>query len=634
MFRPTSAKDRINYGETLLPPVGYRLERAVGTTYSLDLETLTAVAVALGLVEDTDSELMHNPISMLSAFQKISDRITVFCEAGQIKLPSSSSPLCLTLEKMVVPVLLPLNNKINRYPAFHPKTWLLEYCNEDDEKKYRFVVMSRNMTFDHSWDVACSMDGDVNSEGGVNSKPVVAFLKYLRSRLSEDLANYSRQSRDLSYLITAISKIDFQLQEGFSECEILPLGIDSGRYDMRSDTLFTDSFHDLVVMSPFLSSSVIEGLNDSRKSLTGTSRTLITRRAELSKLYGGKASAFDVYVMKDDVIDGESAISEETEKESADNDIDNPQHTDYDTNELDVGAGKQVDEYSKQDIHAKVYLMRKNDDVDLYLGSMNASYAAINSNVEMMVRLRTKPNVLNADKFLTDIMGEDREGKRNPFELVPKEDITDADTSSIQDSVEQLIKKICRIKMTAAVVKAGERFSIHISANIDERLHGVMLRPLRSNKESEFMPSMTFASLEMLQLSEFYVISATLEDCTLERVTMIPTVGIPEGRDSEIIKNVIKSKNQFIEYVSFILGDDYVQSFLENKKASQMTGEWDRDRALPAVYEKMLKVSVSDPDRLGEIQYITDAIDEEDIIPPEFREMYAVFCNTLGIKQE
>ena len=39
MFKPTSAKDRINYGEVLMPPVGFRLERAVGTTYSLDLES-------------------------------------------------------------------------------------------------------------------------------------------------------------------------------------------------------------------------------------------------------------------------------------------------------------------------------------------------------------------------------------------------------------------------------------------------------------------------------------------------------------------------------------------------------------------------------------------------------------------
>lgn len=33
-------KDRLNYGNILLPPEGYKLEKAVGTSYSLDLEPM------------------------------------------------------------------------------------------------------------------------------------------------------------------------------------------------------------------------------------------------------------------------------------------------------------------------------------------------------------------------------------------------------------------------------------------------------------------------------------------------------------------------------------------------------------------------------------------------------------------
>ena len=65
MFKPTSAKDRINYGEVLMAPEGYKLDRAIGTTYSLDLETLAAISIALGLSEDTDSELINNPFCFL-----------------------------------------------------------------------------------------------------------------------------------------------------------------------------------------------------------------------------------------------------------------------------------------------------------------------------------------------------------------------------------------------------------------------------------------------------------------------------------------------------------------------------------------------------------------------------------------
>lgn len=99
MFKANDTKDRVNYGSLLFPPDGYTLNFAVGTTYSLDLEALTAVCLALGLAEDTDSALLHNPVSMLNALQKVSEKLLIFCEAGQIKMPSTSSALSLMLER-------------------------------------------------------------------------------------------------------------------------------------------------------------------------------------------------------------------------------------------------------------------------------------------------------------------------------------------------------------------------------------------------------------------------------------------------------------------------------------------------------------------------------------------------------
>ncbi len=39
--------NRIDYGEQLIPPDGYELAHAIGTTYSLDLEALMILPVAL-----------------------------------------------------------------------------------------------------------------------------------------------------------------------------------------------------------------------------------------------------------------------------------------------------------------------------------------------------------------------------------------------------------------------------------------------------------------------------------------------------------------------------------------------------------------------------------------------------------
>ena len=93
MLNPTN--DRLDYGQILVPPAGYELDFAVGTTYSLDLDALTGASLALGLSEETDSALMNNPVCLLEALRSTGDKVALFCEAGQIHLPSRVSSSCV-----------------------------------------------------------------------------------------------------------------------------------------------------------------------------------------------------------------------------------------------------------------------------------------------------------------------------------------------------------------------------------------------------------------------------------------------------------------------------------------------------------------------------------------------------------
>ncbi|MBQ8161071.1 MAG: phospholipase D family protein [Clostridia bacterium] len=621
MLKPAS--DRINYGDTLRPPDGYRLEHAIGTTYSLDLETLTAAAISLGLKEDTDSRLLQDKIGMLSGIQKISDRIVIFCEAGQIKVPEKKPPLFLTLEKMVVPVCVPMDPDTQKDPAFHAKTWALEYGNDDGHKQYRFIVLSRNMTFDHSWDVACCLNGDTAVEEGIDAEPLSDFLFYLRELLNPDLSGYAHQERDLTYMAEVVRQVRFRLPHPFHEGRIIPLGIGKQQHEEPVRLLLKQYYNELVVVSPFLTGSVIEGLNHPGRAPEDAIRTLITRRSELSKLAGGQASNFDVYVMKDHVIDGESALSEGEED-----------RTEQEEETEQTEPNEQA--YGSQDIHAKIYLRRKGTRTDLFLGSMNATYAATNYNVEMMLLLRTTKGKLNGKKFLSDLMGDDPDGRKNPFEQVEPGNEEKADEKSLQDRVQELIKRVCRINMSAEITCRGETYDIHVHAALSEAPDGkVTVSPFRSgeNRACELCEEMAFQGLKLLEVSEFYTVSATMEDCTLQRVIMIPTSGIPEERDAEIIRDIISNRGEFIDYVAFILGDDYVQAFLESGKAGGSSSTWNARSRLPAIYEKMLRISAIDPLKLMDIQAVTDAIEKEDIVPGEFREMYDVFLRTLGIKQ-
>lgn len=240
MFKPNGNQDRRSYSDLLMPPVGYRLEKAVGTTYSLDLESLTAVSICLGLSEETDSKLMSNPIGMLNALQKVSDRIVIFCEAGQIKTPTKPSALSILLEKMVVPVALPLDKKLGRYPAFHPKTWVLSYRNDDGHAIYRFVIMSRNLTFDRSWDISFAMEGHKVFGTDKRTDAVINFLAYLRKQVHGTFPCASEKRDMIASMEKELGNVMFSLEsKEFGEnFEILPLGIGENAFDMTQDILF------------------------------------------------------------------------------------------------------------------------------------------------------------------------------------------------------------------------------------------------------------------------------------------------------------------------------------------------------------------------------------------------------------
>lgn len=612
MFRTNNNRDRVNYSNALLPPEGYTLEKAVGTTYSLDLEALTAVCIALGLKEDPDSDLFQNPISMLNALVKVSEKILIFCEAGQIKKPMTPSPLMLLLDKMVIPVALTKKQNNRRFPAFHPKTWVLQYRNQEGQRKYRFVVLSRNLTFDRSWDVSICIESSDAVSQPEKTKPIISFLHFLQKQIGNAIPGYPEKRRLIDELSTELRDVAFSLEnhrfgENFT---IMPLGIGSEGFDLSRDPLYCQfpgkadySFNELVVFSPFLSGSVIGYWNRPEHTLAGTTRTLITRRSELPKLTADKVSRFRIFVLKDEIVDGEDFITdEEFEKQ-------------------------------KQDIHAKIYIRRKYNNVDLYIGSMNASYAAIHENVEMMIRIGTRWKYYGGQNFLEEIFCGTEESLTNPFEEVQvtaeKQDVPEDETKVL----EHIIKELCRMRKWAEAVPAGDRYhvSVHIEGTLQDKGAEIMLAPLR---RSSFLPisrNMLFPDMEVLQLTDFYQVQVKRGSAEITRIIMIPTAGLPDERESAVVNSVIKDKKSFIEYIAFILGDDYLLSLLEESvlgKSGFFGSQADR---LPALYEKMLKTALEDPARLKEIEYVLKMIHDKDIIPDEFRTLYDTFKATLNL---
>ncbi len=609
MLNPNN--DRLDYGQVLAPPDGYILDFAIGTTYSLDLDALVGACIALGLSEETDSDLMKNPICLLEALRATGDKVALFCEGGQIHMPNNVTSLYILLEKMVFQVSTAKKKGITKYPSFHPKFWLIRYVNETKTPLYRVVVLSRNLTFDRSWDVTFTMDGKVNGRKTLKTSPIVDFVSYLTNNLPSD-ENGKEKSKKIRTIIRELPYAHFELNSReFEDFEFLPTGIKSasGGFHTTEDKpfapLFKDSFHEVLIMSPFLTNSVIRDFIDRNKYINHTESMLFTRAMSLGKLNPSDCKDFRIFTMKDAIVDGESLISEEEQQ------------------------------IQKQDIHAKIYMVRKNSDTYLYLGSLNASHNAIMGNVEFTIMLKTKNRYLNMYKLSEALFNGSEDNPSNPFQEVKLTDnIVVDEEQERQNVLDSYIKEITRMKPTARVICNADNYDVNVNfAKYESNEYTVTVSPLLSNKTEMLGENVLFKSLSLTQLSEFYKISVSDGTSTVQRVIIIPTEGMPEDREKAVVSNVVKDKECFYRYIAFLLGDNYVLSALETTKETETAGITGTQKTvqIPALYEKMLQTASTAPERFKEIEYLIKAVSSDGVIPEEFENLYNVFKKVVKL---
>lgn len=560
-------ENRLDYGGLLMPDIGYDVDFAVAFTYSLDLEALLGVPVSLGLLDDEmDTGLIDNPFFLLEAIRKSSDKISIFCNAGSISLPRNIRSVFALLENSVFEINLKGMN------SFHPKMWFIKYTNDEGDSYIKLIVLSRNLTFDRSFDYAVEMTGQIGNRKLSKNKPLSDMLQFA--------AKYSvaqKRKKILAMAEDILRVKKFELDDRFEDYEFLPLGIMPGAAE--STGLF-DGCHDLLVFSPFLSSNMAGSLANNARYR----KTLFTRKSSLSRKVIGFYD--EVYVTKDIVMDNEIMSEGEAEPRGC-------------------------------DIHAKLYFMRGNNGNFLYVGSANASDKAFYNNVEFLLKLKYKPYMTSYDALLKELL---------PEEGCPFERITDIEMEEPAEDtalLDKSFREALRCIKNAAVAADGERFSITLRTNGKPLEKAVYIAPLfRAGSFTLLTDGLVFTDMLLKELSEFFIIK--IEDKQI--VTKITLVGIPEGRDQAIYKSIIQDKNGFLAYVSFMLSDNYSESCFEQYElAKQLLNDADAPQAVipAALYERMLGCTVNNPSRLLDLDNLMSKLGDD--ITGDFVAMYQPF---------
>ena len=610
--------DRLDYGSILSPPPNYQLDFTIGSTYSLDLDALVGASISLGLSAESDSDLNKNPIFLLEALRSTGDKIALFCESGQIKLPNKPTPLYILLEEMVFQVINDNNTKYSKYASFHPKTWLLRYVNHENEVLYRFVILSRNLTFDRSWDLSFSMDGKLTDKQSSKNNPLINFIKYL-SRYSNDV------KRDRIYEIAKeLEFVNFELKSPFDGFEFIVNGIDSSNPIQNQQLFKSNSLEKLLIMSPFLSKGVINDFNKRKNSKSKA--ILITRLNSLGQLKDENLENFEFYALKDEVIDGESLLSDESEQSLKDkenkNSNDDSKGDVIDNEKLISEESKQ---FPKQDIHAKMYVVEKTKYTDLYMGSLNASDNALNGNVEFMIKLWARKRRFNINKLLKDMFND---GKDNPFQLVNMETIKEPSDGG--SDLNLIVKNIVRLNACAKIISRQNSYDLEVRFAKDCNRYDIEINPLLSNKTAKFSRKIIFKNLTKVQLSEFFVITVRKDEDTVRRVIKIPVDNLPEDRQKDVVSEVINDKTAFIRYVAFLLGDEYVLSSIEEDGDGEGGNPNNFTVQLPELYEKMLKSAMYAPEKFVELEYLIKTLSKDNVVPEGFEELYETFKQVIN----
>lgn len=592
--------NRLDYGELLQPPSGYELDSAVATTYSLDLEALLAIPIALCFHNTLEGDLRGEKLALLESIGQLKGRIKVFYQAGKIKLPSSYNRLFALLE----PYLQPMLPSGGVYSSFHPKLWLLRYVAQGEAVKYRLIVLSRNLTLDRSWDLAVSLDGQLEDENQERTDAWVGFVNQLLEQSPEFVPG--------TQLKNEIGRIKWQSPTDFWDPRLLPGGPELGApIDLLSPS------DQLLVVSPFIKDSAgyVEALDQLAKNSPDGNRWLFSRAEELNSIGEEKLVGWDCFSINEDVVDGEERL--------------------------------QLSE-QRQNLHAKLIVNKRGQTTHWHVGSANATSAALGGtaasnprNTEFMIRLTGRTQIIGPEVLLNQWVGDnDQPGLFVPhkFILLDQDDGVD-----LRNSIRKAIYMLTQVAWMLTVTQ-DEQGSYHLKLDrdgtleIDSKLRVEIGQLAIDNAYLEIESCLEWKSVNLSQISALIPIriianNEQMRNSLTKKILVQAELRLPEGinREQAILSEMVNSESKFLNYIRLLLQQQPDKNEWLGYDAEQGGNEGIHylfdDSPL---FEQLMDAAARNPESLERISQLLKRIQDTGVpIPKSFQRIWPHFENIV-----
>jgi hypothetical protein len=525
-------KDRLDYGAELAAPEGFVLDAAVATTYSLDLNALLAVPIALCFNNTLEGDLRGEKLALLEAMAQLKGRLKVFYQKGNIHFPENFNRLFTLLE----PCLQAVVPAGGAFSSFHPKLWLLRFVEGGGVKrpgvKYRLVVLSRNLTFDRSWDIALSLDGQLDQS-------LTATKQDSWQSLFRDLLSQCDDFAPANSLLRELPKINWQLPKPFTQVALCAGGPDYG-----SPVSSAAALTELLVVSPFIRSQGgdIAGLHQLVGVNSESLKKILCGRAEELNAIGPQALAgWDCYAINPMLVDGEETLA--------------------------LNEGNR-DERQQQNLHAKLVVREYGAHCDWILGSANATSAALGMggkpprNTEVMVALSGRKRVMRPRQLLQEWKD------KGLFVTHEFEAVEPDETETLVPALRLLTHLLVEANwsLNANLLANGRGYDVvlkhtvdlaNIPANASVMVSQLVL-PGRYDIRGQTAELLQWKEAALSQLTAFVVVEINIERGALRkssRIVISADLSIEGGdrRQQDLLQSLVDSPEKILNYVRLLL---------------------------------------------------------------------------------
>ena len=558
--------------DALRPPLGHSLDRAVATTFTLDLETALMVPLAFaGFRFDENPD----PIEIMEALRRMSERLDIFCQAGAISAARWPSDLVALLENVIHEVTRPRPGRI-----FHPKVWALRFLDPSREPAFRLVVLTRNLTADRSWDTILWLDGRIEGRRPIAAnRPLASFFEALPGLVSAGLAE--ERSAAVAELARELRRVSWELPDGVRETRFHPIGI-RGFRSFPVEEHFRG--YRRLVISPFVRDGFIQRI---LHATPGRKAALVSRSEELATLGIDTLDRLNTYELDSAAQLSVADVDRETERTFLNN------------------------------LHAKVYVVERARLAHLFIGSPNATEGGFNGNVEFLCEL-----VGPVAKYGVDaLVGDDAPMRPMLTPYVPSEKPENDETDKVGRALEDLLMDIAAdVGFRTSVTKSPGGWTPYITA--DSKLPhiaegtSISIAPYNRPAETYALHPGELAAIELppreiADITPFLQLTAgrTNGGMVIERSTVICSRldGEPADRFSEIFARQIDTPEKFLRLLALLMGFGSGSVIGVHSGTGDWAGGWSAG-AGAGVLELLARALFENPESIDHLATIIDHV--------------------------